>query len=41
MRVVVCRLYESYLDAHRVVLALESAGVSPTDTALISNQGAR
>jgi hypothetical protein len=37
MQVVVCRLYESYPDAHRVMLALESAGVSPTDTALISN----
>jgi hypothetical protein len=37
MLVAVCRLYDSYIDANRVVLALEAAGVPPSETSVISN----
>jgi hypothetical protein len=37
MLVTVCRLYDSYIDAHRVVLALGAAGVPPSETSVISN----
>jgi hypothetical protein len=34
MLVTICRLCDSYSDAHRVVLMLESAGLSPSDRAM-------
>jgi hypothetical protein len=37
MLITVCRLYDSYIDANRVVLALEAAGVPPSETSVISN----
>jgi hypothetical protein len=37
MLITICRLYDSYSDAHRVVLMLESAGLSPSETGVISN----
>jgi hypothetical protein len=37
MLVTVCRLYDSYIDANHVVLALEAAGVPPSETSVISN----
>jgi hypothetical protein len=37
MLIIVCRLYDSYADANRVVLALEAAGVPPSETSVISN----
>jgi hypothetical protein len=37
MLTTICRLYDSYSDAHRVVLMLESAGLSPSETSVISN----
>src|SRR6267143_1683719 len=37
MLITICRLYDSYSDAHRVVLMLESAGLSPSETSVISN----
>ena len=37
MLTTICRLYDSYSDAHRVVLMLESAGLSPSETGVISN----
>jgi hypothetical protein len=37
MLVTVCRLYDSYIDANRAVLALEAAGVPPSETSVISN----
>src|SRR3982075_1507888 len=37
MLITVCRLYDSYIDANRVVLALEAAGVPPSETSGISN----
>jgi hypothetical protein len=33
----VCHLYDSHSDATRVVLALEAAGLPPSETSLISN----
>ncbi|MEA2917746.1 MAG: hypothetical protein QOJ15_9827 [Bradyrhizobium sp.] len=37
MLVTICRLYNSYADASRVVVALEAAGVAPSETSMISN----
>jgi hypothetical protein len=37
MLIAVCRLYDSYADASRVVLALEAAGFPPSETSMISN----
>jgi hypothetical protein len=37
MLITVCRLYDSCIDANRVVIALEAAGVLPSETSLISN----
>jgi hypothetical protein len=37
MLITICRLYDSYADASRVVLALEAAGVPPSEASLISN----
>jgi hypothetical protein len=37
MLITVCRLYDAYADANRVILLLEVSGVSRSDTSLISN----
>jgi hypothetical protein len=37
MLITICRLYDSYADANRVVLTLEAAGVPPSETSVISN----
>src|SRR3978361_816836 len=37
MLITICRLYDSYADANRVVLALEAAGVPTSETSVISN----
>jgi hypothetical protein len=37
MLITICRLYDSYINANRVVLALEAAGVPPSETSMISN----
>jgi hypothetical protein len=37
MLITIIRLYDSYSDANRVVLMLEAAGVSPSETSVISN----
>jgi hypothetical protein len=37
MLITICRLYDSYADANRVVLALEAAGLPPSETSVISN----
>jgi hypothetical protein len=37
MLITICRLYDSYADANRVILALEAAGVPPSETSVISN----
>src|SRR5258706_1175537 len=37
MLITICRLYDSYTDAHRVVLMLEAAGLPPSETSEISN----
>jgi hypothetical protein len=37
MLVTVCRLYDAYADANRVILLLDVAGVPLSDTSLISN----
>src|ERR1700704_4952803 len=37
MLITICRLYDSYADANRVVIGLEAAGIAPSDTSLISN----
>src|SRR5437588_6091234 len=37
MLITICRLYDSYADASQVVLALEAAGVPPSEASLISN----
>jgi hypothetical protein len=37
MLITICRLYDSYADANGVVLALEAAGVPPSETSVISN----
>src|SRR3982074_2332616 len=35
--IAICRLYDSYADANRVVIGLEAAGIAPSETSLISN----
>src|SRR3981081_767127 len=37
MLITVCRLYDSYGDANRVVLVLEAAGLPSSETSVISN----
>ena len=37
MLITACRLYDSYTDAHRVMVALEAAGLPPSETSVISN----
>jgi hypothetical protein len=37
MLITICRLYDSYADANRVVLALQAAGLPPSETGVISN----
>jgi hypothetical protein len=37
MLITVCHLYDSYVDANRVVVALEAVGVPPSETSVISN----
>src|SRR6195256_470291 len=37
MLITICRLYDSYTDANRVVLMLEAAGLPPSETSVISN----
>jgi hypothetical protein len=37
MLITVCRLYDGYADASRVILLLEASGVALSDTSLISN----
>src|SRR5258707_1453905 len=37
MLITICRLYDSYADANRVVIGLEAAGVALSETSLISN----
>ena len=37
MLITVCRLYNSYNDANRVILMLEEAGAPPSETSVISN----
>jgi hypothetical protein len=37
MLMIICRLYDSHSDAERVILALDAAGVSSSETSMISN----
>jgi hypothetical protein len=37
MPITICRLYDSYADARRVVVAIEVAGLPPSETSVISN----
>src|SRR5258705_8138135 len=37
MLITVCRLYDSYADANRIILMLEAAGLPPSETSVISN----
>jgi len=37
MLITVCRLYDSYSDAHRVIVVLEAAGLPSSETSVISN----
>ena len=37
MLIIICRLYDSYADANRVVIGLEAAGIALSETSLISN----
>src|ERR1700716_1793594 len=37
MLITVCRLYDSYTDANRVVVMLEAAGLPTSETSVISN----
>jgi hypothetical protein len=37
MLITICGLYDSYADANRVVVALEAAGVLPSEASVISN----
>src|ERR1700692_2274418 len=37
MLISICRLYDSYTDANRVVVMLEAAGLPPSETSVISN----
>jgi hypothetical protein len=39
--VTICRLYDSYADADRVILTLNIAGVLPSETSVISNNSDR
>jgi hypothetical protein len=37
MPITICRLYDSYADADRVVVGLQAAGIAPGETSVISN----
>jgi hypothetical protein len=37
MLITVCRLYDSYADANRVIVILEAGGLPPSETSVISN----
>jgi hypothetical protein len=37
MLITVCRLYDSYADANRIILMLEARGLLPSETSVISN----
>jgi hypothetical protein len=37
MQITICRLYDSYAGANRVIVALEAAGLPPSETSVISN----
>jgi hypothetical protein len=37
MLMTICRLYDSYIDANRIVVTLEAAGLPPSETSVISN----
>src|SRR5258708_913087 len=37
MLITVCRLYDSYADANRIILMLEATGLPPSETSVISN----
>src|ERR1700704_172790 len=37
MLITICRLYDSYSDANRVVVLLKAAGLPPSETSVISN----
>ena len=37
MLITICRLYDSYTDANRIVVMLEAAGLPPSETSVISN----
>jgi hypothetical protein len=37
MLITICRLYDSYADANRVVVGLEAAGIALAETSVISN----
>src|SRR6202166_2097313 len=37
MLITICRLYDSYTDANRVVVMLEAAGLPPSETSVIPN----
>jgi len=37
MLITICRLYDSYADANRVVIGLQAAGIAPTETSVVSN----
>jgi hypothetical protein len=37
MLIIICRLYDSYTDANRVVVMLKAAGLPPSETSVISN----
>src|ERR1700731_924503 len=37
MLIPICRLYDSYTEANRVVVMLEAAGLPPSQTSVISN----
>ena len=41
MLIIVCRLYDSYVDANRIILALQAVGVPPSETTVISNNSDR
>lgn len=41
MLIIVCRLYDSYVDANRIILALQTVGVPPSETTVISNNSDR
>src|ERR1700755_2824306 len=37
MLITICRLYDSYADANRVVIGLQAAGIALAETSVISN----